>query len=139
MMYFTFVSEFNAAHTLWNADLRDEENLSVYGVCANPAGHGHLYRLEVTVAAEVSSERPRVIDKRSIRHIIDDILAPRMRYENLNTTFSEVSVSSGENVTRAIWDLIEPELPVGVHLTRVSVLETQKNSFAYEGKVSRRW
>jgi 6-pyruvoyltetrahydropterin/6-carboxytetrahydropterin synthase len=138
MVYFTFVSDYSAVHTLWNARLRDEENLDAYGVCANPAGHGHLYRLEVTVAADVSSDRPFVMDKRAIRHIIDDILAPRMRHENLNRTFGEIAVSSGENVTRAVWDLIEPELPEGVHLFRVNLTETPKNSFACEGGVSSR-
>ena len=44
---------FSAAHVLARADWSDERNDQVYGKCANPAGHGHDYGLEVTVGGEV--------------------------------------------------------------------------------------
>ena len=52
MYYFSEKFEFAATHTLWNEKLSEEENFDAFGKCANPAGHGHNYIVEVTAANE---------------------------------------------------------------------------------------
>ena len=49
IMRLTRKYEFAAAHRLCSPDLTDQQNLSLYGKCANVAGHGHNYGLEVSV------------------------------------------------------------------------------------------
>ncbi|KAH0500735.1 6-pyruvoyl tetrahydrobiopterin synthase [Microtus ochrogaster] len=44
---------FSASHRLHSPSLSDEENLKVFGKCNNPNGHGHNYKVVVTVHGEV--------------------------------------------------------------------------------------
>ncbi|MDH3216172.1 MAG: 6-carboxytetrahydropterin synthase [Candidatus Krumholzibacteria bacterium] len=133
MVYLTFVCAFNAIHRLWNTELSAEDNIETYGECAN--GHGHLFRIEITVARDITGENPVVVERRAIRDIVDSVLAPKLRHGNMDTAFSiDNFVSTGENVTRAIWQLIKCELPKDVALVAVKVIETPKNSFVYCGE-----
>jgi 6-pyruvoyltetrahydropterin/6-carboxytetrahydropterin synthase len=40
-------AEFSAAHRTHSPSLTDSENLARYGICNNPTGHGHNYRVAV--------------------------------------------------------------------------------------------
>ena len=53
MIFLTRKTEFSSAHYYWVDSWSEEENLRVFGRCANRNGHGHNYTLEVTVAGEV--------------------------------------------------------------------------------------
>lgn len=131
----TIAAEFNAAHMLWNPSLTREKNIRTFGECANPAGHGHLFRVEITLSAPVSLERPYVAKRGWIRGIIEDVLGPRFDDGFLNTAFGRgVFVPTGENIAKAVWDLVESELEDGVSLTGVRIVETRKNSFRYFGR-----
>ena len=133
MVYLTFRAAFNAMHVLWSPKLNDSENLDVYGECANPAGHGHRYRIEITVASPVSAARPTVVTRGAIERTIQNVLQPVLANADLNTAFGrDEFISTGENVTRAIWDLVEPTLD-DAGLVAVRVIETPKNSFTYFG------
>ncbi len=135
MVHLTFNCELNAVHRLWNPTLGERENLEIFAACANPAGHGHLYRVEITCEAHVTSERPVVLDRREIDELVHGVLIPRLQNANLDTAFGiDRFISTGENVTTAIWRLIEPHVPVHVRLVSVRVIETPKNSFAYMGE-----
>jgi 6-pyruvoyltetrahydropterin/6-carboxytetrahydropterin synthase len=135
MVYLTFVSEFNAVHRLWNSNLTEAENLEMFAECANPSGHGHLYRVEITCAADVNPARPVVLERKTISELVDSVLAPKLRDANLDTVFGVKDfVSTGENVTRAIWQSVEPHIPKDTSLVAVRVIETPKNSFAYFGE-----
>ena len=48
--------EFAAMHRLWNAAYDASKNVDLFGKCANPAGHGHNYILEVTVEKNAQPE-----------------------------------------------------------------------------------
>jgi len=135
MVYFTVAAEFNAIHRLWNEDFDEAENIRVFAECANPSGHGHRYRIEVTFASEVSAERPFVVERGTVRKLIESVLAPKLQNANLDTTFGvDGFISTGENVTKAIWKILAEHIPADVSLTAVRVIETPKNSFAYFGK-----
>ncbi len=134
LVYLTVANEFKSAHTLWNPSFTREKNDRVFGECANPAGHGHLFRVEITLVAPVSPERPYVVKRESIRRIIDDVLGPRFNSGFLNTAFGRGDfVPTGENLVKAVWELVEAELDDGASLAGVRVVETRKNSFRYFG------
>ena len=46
--------EFSAMHQLWNDAFDEAKNFEVFGKCANAAGHGHNYVIEVTVERPLS-------------------------------------------------------------------------------------
>ncbi|MFH1419210.1 MAG: 6-carboxytetrahydropterin synthase, partial [Planctomycetota bacterium] len=52
MVELTQSFEFSASHRLHARELSDEENQRVFGKCNNPSGHGHNYRVEITVASD---------------------------------------------------------------------------------------
>ena len=134
MVHLTVAGEYDAAHTLWQPSFSREENYRAFGECANPAGHGHRFRVELTFGAPVSAERPFVIRRDAVRRIFDDLLAPRIDRTNLNETFDpDGFLPTGENLVRAIWRIVEGSLDEEVSLIRVRVVETRKNSFSYTG------
>ena len=51
--YVTRVASFAAAHRLHSPHLTDEENKRIFGKCNHMNGHGHNYRVEVTVSGNV--------------------------------------------------------------------------------------
>ena len=51
MILLTRKADFSSAHFYWNDAWSEEENVRVFGKCANRQGHGHNYTLEVTVRA----------------------------------------------------------------------------------------
>lgn len=132
MMYLTFNAAFNAVHKLWNPKFDAARNIELFAECANR--HGHLYEVEVTVGAEVAGRRPVVMDRAEIHRIIDDVLAPKLEDADMNTAFvQDHFMSTGENIVREIWKLVQPELPGGVALAAVRLVSTPNNSFVYFG------
>ena len=63
-------AHFNAAHRLHNANLSDEENKKLFGLCNNPNYHGHNYMLELRVKGEVDHITGFVIDTKILKDLI---------------------------------------------------------------------
>ena len=47
---------FSASHRLHSDAMSKQENISTYGKCNNPFGHGHNYALEITVSGSVDDK-----------------------------------------------------------------------------------
>ena len=131
MTRLTFVWAFNAMHRLWTDRLDEAENLKAYGECANPAGHGHQYRLEVTLRVKKDEVG---VPRRAIERTINEVLAPSLHNADLNETFSgEDYVSTGENVVQRIWQLLADGSELAGSLHEIRLIETPKNSFTFRG------
>lgn len=130
--------EISAAHRLWSRALSDEDNRRVYGKCANANGHGHNYRIEVTVRGPVDPRTGCIIDL----NLLDQVLAERVvavldhRHLDLDVPAFAHRVSTGENIAIVVWELVAPALPHGV-LSCVRVVETSNNAFEYRGESER--
>jgi len=131
MVYLTFAYEFNAYHKLWNRELSSEENVSLFGKCANPSGHGHLYRLEITLKRRISREQPFVLSRKEISNIVEGTLSPRLAFCDFNAVFGDGFISSGENIARSVWRMLKESINDRVKLVSVRVIETEKNSFTF--------
>jgi 6-pyruvoyltetrahydropterin/6-carboxytetrahydropterin synthase len=125
---------FPAAHALRRADLSDAENRALYGKCANPAGHGHDYALELTVAGETDARTGRVLDPEAFDRLVEEVLLRRFSHRLLNRDplFAD-RVPTAENVARAAHELLAPHVAAraGAALRRVRVRETRNNTFDY--------
>lgn len=123
---------FPAAHVLRHASLSDEENVRVYGKCANPGGHGHDYGLEITVAGEPRPGDGRVADRDALDALVRERVLERFGFRLLNEdpAFAE-RVPTAENIACAIHDDLAPLVAerTGAHLVRVRLEETRKNTF----------
>lgn len=85
MLSFTKTFEFSASHTLLNPKWDQKENLERFGKCANPAGHGHNYTLEVTVSGELNPDTSMLIEACELQALVDREIINHLDHRNLNT------------------------------------------------------
>ena len=123
--------EFSAAHVLARSDWDEERNKAVYGKCANPAGHGHNYALEVTVRGEIDAESGRVVAVEKLDWLVQRRVLDQVDHRFLNELpeFGAL-VPTAENIARFAWRALKGELSPAV-LDRVRLVETSNNSVEY--------
>jgi 6-pyruvoyltetrahydropterin/6-carboxytetrahydropterin synthase len=131
----TRVLHFNAAHRVHNPALSDAENRALYGKCNNPSGHGHNYRLEVSVTGEVDPQSGYVMDLAVLRDLVRREFVDLVDHRHLNV---DVPFMSGvnpttENFILACWRLLEPRV-APARLVRLKLWETENNYVEYEGR-----
>jgi 6-pyruvoyltetrahydropterin/6-carboxytetrahydropterin synthase len=123
-----------AAHVLSHPSLSADDNERTYGKCANPAGHGHDYGLEITVTGPVDPVTGWIFDPDALDAIVRDRVLSRFAYRRLNDdpAFRE-RVPTAENIAVVIHDQLEAPIAAhpGARLVGVQVHETRKSSFAY--------
>ncbi|XP_062816877.1 6-pyruvoyl tetrahydrobiopterin synthase isoform X2 [Anolis carolinensis] len=107
---------FSASHRLHSQSLSDEENRALFGKCNNPNGHGHNYKVEVTVRGEEAIMEP--LDHKNL---------------DKDVPYFMDTVSTTENVAVFIWDNLQKRCPQGT-LYKVKVYETDKNAVVYKGE-----
>ncbi|UCG61111.1 MAG: 6-carboxytetrahydropterin synthase [Candidatus Zixiibacteriota bacterium] len=127
--FMAYTGEFHAAHRLHCRELTEAENLSVYGKCNNPRGHGHLYRVECSIEGSADRESG-VLYKlddliRSINTQLDD-----WNYKHLDLDTSDFTdkTTTGENILMVLWSKLEVSL--GNRLSRLRLWETPNNRFS---------
>lgn len=121
---------FSAAHRLHNPRLGAEENAQLYGRCNHPSGHGHTYRLEVTIRGPVSAatggvEDGAVLDAAVRREVID-----RFDRTDLDRLIGPADgpTATTEVLAAVIWRILDGVLPPG-RLWRLRLAETPSNFF----------
>ena len=129
--------EFAAAHRLFVPSLTEEENLSRFDKCSNPAGHGHNFGLKVWVEGEPDVDTGYIINPRLLDSIVDDEVYSRFDHKHLNEDCPEFTntgiVPTSENLASAIFDILNVRLSrEGYRLARIGLQETQKNYFEVE-------
>lgn len=133
-MWVTRRYRFPAAHVLASPSFTSEENLETYGKCANPAGHGHNYGIEVTVTGPIDPRSGRIIDPEQLDAIFERRVAARFGHRMLNAdpAFAQ-RVPTAENLAQVIHAELAPAIERAgtARLARVRVVETRHNSFVY--------
>ena len=129
MLYVTKRVEFSAAHRLFNPAFDEDKNEAVYDKCNNYYGHGHNYKLEVTVKGVPDPEIGYVIDLKKLKKILHDEIVSKVDHKHLNfdVEFLNGVIPTVENLAVAFWRILENKLPSG-KLHRIRIYET-KNSF----------
>ena len=124
MVLLTRKAEFSAAHYYWNNAWSPEENVRVFGKCANRNGHGHNYTLEVTVAGEVDPVTGFVVDLKELKDILECEVVSVYDHRNLNLEVPEFAarIPTTENIAVAIWNRLNGKVP-NAQLHRVRVYE----------------
>ncbi len=125
---------FSAAHVLARPDWPEERNRDVYGQCANPAGHGHNYGLEVTVRGHVDPSIGRLLPIERLDAVVQErVLRPLdHRFLNREVPAFESVVPTLENIVCYVWEALKGEIAPAV-LHRVRLEETLNNSVEYSG------
>ena len=134
---FTRRYHFSASHRLDCDALSPQQNREVYGKCNNPHGHGHNYRLEVSVRGPVDRETGMVMNMADLDSLVGSAVVERFHLANLNADpLFQQAVPTTENLCRAIHRLLAGELLAG-KLDRIRIEETENNFFEYAGEVTR--
>ncbi len=131
MVYFSEKFEFAAMHKLWNDDFSENQNLEVFGKCANPAGHGHNYIVEVTIKTPISKNDFHICD---FEKIVNNELIKLVDHKNLNADVSNFSkiIPTVENITVFAWNKLASKFDKAA-LHCVTVWETDKTYCSYYG------
>jgi 6-pyruvoyltetrahydropterin/6-carboxytetrahydropterin synthase len=133
---FTRAYRFSASHRLDCAALSAEKNREVYGKCNNPHGHGHNYRLEISVSGPVDRATGMLINLVDLDALVSKAVIERFHLANLNADrLFENEVPTTENLSRAIYQLLANDLGAG-KLERIRIEETENNFFEYAGEES---
>ncbi|KAM4722151.1 6-pyruvoyl tetrahydrobiopterin synthase [Rhinophrynus dorsalis] len=126
---------FSASHRLHSNSLSDEDNRRIYGKCNNPNGHGHNYRVIVTVRGKIDPVTGMLMNLTDLKQYMEDCIMAPLDHKNLDrdVPYFRNVVSSVENVAVFIWDGLQKRLPEGL-LYEVCVHETDSNSAVYRGE-----
>jgi 6-pyruvoyltetrahydropterin/6-carboxytetrahydropterin synthase len=131
--YFTRAYTISASHRLHSDTLSAEANYATFGKCNNPHGHGHNYRIEVTVGGAVAPDTGMVINMATLDAVVRKEVVERFDHMNLNLDpLFRDRVSTTENLCIEIFDLLRGALEPAV-LEKVRIEETENNFFEYSG------
>ena len=77
--------KFSASHRLHSPELSDQQNRETYGKCNNPYGHGHNYKVEVTVSGEPDPETGMICNLADLDGFVDRELLQQFLLERSAT------------------------------------------------------
>ena len=127
-MLITRRAEFSASHVCAQSSLTPEQNRELYGLAANPKGHGHNYVLEVTLEGDPDPVTGMIFDLKTLKEVIQKNVVEPMDHRFLNyevPPFDKI-VPTAENVAAEIWKRLEPQLKgERARLKNVRLFETE--------------
>ena len=121
---------FAAAHRMHNPRLSAEENRRRYGRCNHVNGHGHTYRLAVTIRGPIADETGSLEGRQLLADVVRQRVLERFDQANLDDLITPADgvTSTTEVLTLLVWRLLDETLPSG-RLVRLRVEETPNNFF----------
>jgi 6-pyruvoyltetrahydropterin/6-carboxytetrahydropterin synthase len=131
MIYYGEKFEFAAAHKLWNEKFSEKQNVDIFGRCANAAGHGHNYIVEVTVKYPTGES----LKTGEFEKVIDKELIKAVDHKNLNEDLQEFQKTTPtvENIAVFAWNKLAGRFGKSTSLHCVTVWETDKTYSSYYG------
>ena len=121
---------FSAARRTWSPHLSEAENVEFFGRAASPAGHGHGYRLRVTLVGPVDHDSGLVVPHEASLRALEALHA-RLDHRNLNAELGELAASpmTTECLARFVFRRLAEDLPI----SRVRLHETPELFAEYDG------
>jgi 6-pyruvoyltetrahydropterin/6-carboxytetrahydropterin synthase len=134
--FLTRTVRFAAAHRYYRQEWSEERNREVFGACANPHGHGHNYRLAVTVQAPVDEVTGMSVDLALLDSLLHRLVTGPLDHQHLNHVvpeFAAGTVPTCENILVWLWPRIAGALPHGTRLHRLRLHEDDDLFVDYAG------
>ncbi|MDX9753013.1 MAG: 6-carboxytetrahydropterin synthase [bacterium] len=127
-------ASFCAAHRLYSPHLTEEENQQIFRQCGNPHGHGHNYKLEVTIQGPVDPKTGMVMNLEDLDLLIDQEIIDQVDHRHLNhdVPFLAGVIPTIENMVIAFWRLLDQKLPNGM-LKTIRLWESENSYVTYSG------
>ncbi|CAN5692850.1 hypothetical protein BH23GEM9_BH23GEM9_21160 [soil metagenome] len=127
---------FAAAHRYYRAEWSEARNREVFGACSNPFGHGHTYRLEVTVQAPVHPETGYSTDLSWLDGVLADEVLHPLDHQHLNHAVPEFAagvIPTCENILLWLWPRLEARMQAPTRLHRLRLHEDDDLFVDYHG------
>lgn len=120
---------FSASHVYRRPEWSEEENRRRFGQCANLPGHGHNYRLFVSVAGEPDPETGFAVDLGELDRSVRTEVIDRLDHQHLNHIVPEFAagrrIPSSEALVEWIHDQLRRALPEGAELVGLRLEEDE--------------
>jgi 6-pyruvoyltetrahydropterin/6-carboxytetrahydropterin synthase len=120
---------FSASHLYYRTEWSEEENRRRFGLCANQPGHGHNYRLWVTVGGDVDPLTGFVVDLGELDALVRREVVERLDHRHLNHALAEfaagAAIPTSENLVLWIAQRLRSTLPAGVRLVALRLAEDE--------------
>lgn len=120
---------FSASHLYRRPEWSEEENRRRFGKCANLPGHGHNYRLFVTVTGEVDPATGFLVDLGALDGLIRERIVEVLDHQHLNAVLPEFAaggaIPSSESLLVWIAGRLEGRFPEGVSLAKLRLEEDE--------------
>jgi len=125
---------FCAAHRLYDDRLSPQENDALYGPCAREFGHGHNYRIRVTLHGPVDARTGMVINLVDIKNAVQELILDDMDHRHLNhdSKLMRGINPTAENLAVVCWNALHARF--GELLFEVLIEETPNNLVTYRGE-----
>ncbi|KAF8945474.1 hypothetical protein BGZ47_002538 [Haplosporangium gracile] len=136
--YVTRIERFSAAHRLNSVHLSATENIALYGKCNHTSGHGHNYKVEVTIKGQINPVSGMVINITDLKKTLQTAVMDPCDHRNLDidVPYFHSTPSTTENLAVFLWESIKKHLPPSetYELHELKVYETDKNIVVYRGE-----
>jgi len=120
---------FSASHLYHRPEWSEETNRQRFGKCANLPGHGHNYRLYVTVLGSPDPETGFAVDLPALDRAVERQVLEPLDHQHINEAIPEFGpgrrIPSSENLVLWIRDRLTGALPEGAELVRLRLEEDE--------------
>lgn len=120
---------FSASHLYRRPEWSEEDNRACFGRCANLPGHGHNYRLFVTVAGEADPATGFVVDLPALDALVQRAVLDRLDHQHVNSAIPEFGpggkIPSSENLVEWIRRELEGAREERVEVVKVRLEEDE--------------
>ncbi|HXO18476.1 MAG TPA: 6-carboxytetrahydropterin synthase [Thermoanaerobaculia bacterium] len=120
---------FSASHLYRRPEWSEEENRARFGKCANLPGHGHNFRLFVTVEGEIDPATGFVADLAELDRLIGAQILEPLDHQHLNAALPEFGsggkIPSSENLVVWIRERLTGMLAEPLRLVKLRLEEDE--------------
>lgn len=128
---------FSAAHRYWRPEWSEERNRAIFGACANPYGHGHNYRLEVTVEAEIDPLTGFSADLARLDALLHEHVIQTFDHQHINHAVPDFAegglIPTTENILAWLWPRLVSGLLPRQNLRKLTLHEDETFFVEYFG------
>lgn len=120
---------FSASHLYRRPEWDEAENRARFGKCATLPGHGHNYRLYVTVRGDIDPATGFVVDLGALDTLVRESILEPLDHQHINMAVPEFGegreIPTSENLVRWIHERLTSQLPAGAELARLRLEEDE--------------
>lgn len=121
MNQFQIAKSFCSSHVYRNPSFSNEENINIFGKCANEDGHGHNYR----VVAHFQTDDEALIN---VANVALQKCVDALDHHHINLVTEEFAIGkqipTTENLAKWFFQKISSKLPPSCRLKKITLFET---------------